>query len=121
MRFLSIYTFDPAGRAGEPDAATIAKMGALISDMTANGTLIDTGGRTPTGVSLRTTSNGASPIAVTDGPFAESKEVVGGYAVLEVRDRAHLLEVAQRFLDCCGGGTCTMYELAEVDDPVCTS
>lgn len=41
------------------------------------------------------------------------------YAVLSVRNRAHLL--AQRFLDCCGGGTCTMYELAEMGDPVCTS
>ncbi|MGB6985203.1 MAG: YciI family protein [Candidatus Aquilonibacter sp.] len=123
MRFLSIYTFDPSQWSGEPDAATIAKMGALISDMTAAGTLIDTGGRTPTGVSLRTTSTGGSPIAVTDGPFAESKEVVGGYAVLDVRDRAHLLEVAQRFLDCSGGGTCTMYQLAEMndDDAPCTS
>ncbi len=119
MRFLSIYTFDPSSGQGEPNAATIEKMVALTNDMTATGTLIDTGGRTPTGVSLRTTSNGG-PIAVTDGPFAESKEIVGGYAVLNVRDRAHLLEVAQRFLDCAGGGTCTMYQLAEVDDPVCT-
>lgn len=119
MRFLSIYTFDPAGRNGEPDAAMMAKMGALINDMTTSGTLIDTGGRTPTGVSLRTKSDGSSPIAVTDGPFAESKEIVGGYAVLNVRDRAHLLEVAQCFLDCAGGGTCTMYELAEMDDAPC--
>lgn len=121
MLFLSIYTFDPTRQgAPAPDAAYIAKMGALVNDMTATGTLINTGGRTPTGVSLRTTSNGGGKIAVTDGPFTESKEVVGGYAVLKVRDRAHLLEVAQRFLDCAGGGTCTMYELAEMDDAPCT-
>ncbi len=121
MLFLSIYTFDPARQpATGPDPATIEKMVALTNDMTATGTLINTGGRTPTGVSLRTTSDGKTPIAVTDGPFTESKEIVGGYAVLQVRDRAHLLEVAQRFLECAGGGTCTMYQLADVDDPVCT-
>lgn len=121
MRFLSIYTFDPSTKSGEPNPEEMAKMGALIGDMTATGTLIDTGGRGPTGLSLRAQSNGNSPIAVTDGPFTESKEIVGGYAVLNVRDRDHLLEVAQRFLDCCGGGTCTMYQLAEMDDPVCNT
>ena len=120
MRFLSIYTFDPSTRSGEPDPADMAKMGQLVNDMMATGTLVDTGGRGPTGVSLRAQGDGKSPIAVTDGPFTESKEVVGGYAVLEVRDRQHLLEVAQRFLECAGGGTCTMYQLATMDDPVCT-
>jgi hypothetical protein len=50
--------------------------------------------------------------AVTDGPFAESKEVVGGYAVLEVKDRAHAVAVTNRFLETLGvNATCDLYEV----------
>ena len=119
MRVISIYTFDPGKRSGEPDAEMITKMGALIGEMMATGVLVDTGGVTPTGASLRAKGDGRSPLTVTDGPFTESKEVLGGYAVLDVRDRQHLLEVTQRFLECAGGGTCTMHELAEMNDPQC--
>jgi hypothetical protein len=113
MRFVSIFTFDPTQRPSEPDTEMMAKMGALIGEMMASGTLIDTGGVTPTGMSLRVQSKGNGSQTVTDGPFAESKEIVGGYAVLSVKDREHLLTVTQRFLDCAGGGTCTIHEIAE--------
>jgi hypothetical protein len=110
MRFLSIFTFDPAQRP-KPDAEIVAKMGALIGEMMAAGILIDTGGVAPTGLSLRIQSKGKGAQTVTDGPFTESKEVIGGYAVLDVNDRQHLLAVTQRFLDCAGGGTCTLHEI----------
>lgn len=116
MQFLSIYTYDPARKSSIPSPEEIEKMQALIGEMKAEGALLDAGGRVPTGVSLRATSNGGA-ISVIDGPFAESKEVVGGYVVLKVRDRAHALEIAQRFLNCAGDGTCTMYELVDMDDP----
>ena len=119
MRFVSIFTFDPTERSGEPDAAAMEKMGALIGEMMASGTLVDTGGVTPTGMSLRVKGDGKAPISVTDGPFAESKEIVGGYAVLNVKDRADLLAVTQRFLECAGGGTCTIHELAEMPQADC--
>jgi hypothetical protein len=115
MRFLSIYTFDPALRPSEPDAEMVCKMGALIGEMMAAGTLIDTGGLTPTGMSLRIQGNGNGALTVTDGPFTESKEVIGGYAVLNVSDRDELLAVTRRFLEYAGGGTCTTHQLAETD------
>jgi hypothetical protein len=118
MRVISIFTVD-AGKAGPPTPEGIAKMTELIKDVSASGVLIDTGGVVPTRTSWRVTGDGSGPIAVTDGPFAESKEVLGGYAVLEVKDRAHLLEVTRRFLECAGGGTCTIHQLAAMDDPIC--
>ncbi|HTX56267.1 MAG TPA: YciI family protein [Candidatus Acidoferrales bacterium] len=113
MRVISIFTREPWG-SQPPDPQMMAKMNALIQELTASGVLVDTGGITPTGVSLRIKSAGSGPLSVTDGPFAESKEIVGGYAVLDVRDRKHLVELTQRFLECAGGGTCTIHELAEM-------
>ena len=118
MRVISIFTIDPS-KAGPPSQENIAKMGALVKEMSESGVLVDTGGVVPAGSSWRVTGDGRNPIAVTDGPFAESKEVLGGYAVLDVKDRAHLLEVTQRFLACAGGGTCTIHQLAEMNDPMC--
>jgi hypothetical protein len=113
MRVISIFTVDRS-KAGSPSQETICNMNELITEMTAAGVLVDTGGVVPTGQSLRVTAYGGAPLAVTDGPFAEAKEVLGGYAVLNVKDRAHLLEVTRRFLECAGGGTCTAHELAEM-------
>jgi len=113
MRVISIYTREPWG-SQPPDPKMIANMQSLIQEMMAAGILIDTGGIAPTGVSLRVRSGGSGPLSVTDGPFTESKEIVGGYALLNVRDRDHLLQVIQRFLDCAGGGTCTVHELEEM-------
>jgi len=113
MRVISIFTHEPWG-SQPPDPKMMANMQSLIEEMMASGVLVDTGGTAPTGVSLRARSDGSGPLSVTDGPFTESKEIVGGYAVLNVRDRAHLLEVTQRFLECAGGGTCTIHQLAEM-------
>lgn len=116
MRFVSIFTFDPAQRPSTPDPEMTQKMGALIGEMMTAGTLVDTGGVTPTGMSLRVQGDGKENPTITDGPFAESKEVVGGYAVLNVKDRNELLAVTRRFLECAGGGTCTIHQIAEMGE-----
>ena len=111
MRFISILTFDRGGRHPHQDPKTPGRMAKLVQQMHAEGTLIDTGGRDNdmTELSIRR-KNGRT--AVTDGPFAESKEVVGGYAVLEVRDRNHAVELTNRFLDTLGAdATCYLHEV----------
>jgi hypothetical protein len=117
MRVISIFTLDPS-KAGPPSPEAICNMNELITEMTAAGVLVDTGGVAPTGNCWRVKGDGRGPIAVTDGPFAEAKEVLGGYAVLDVKDRAHLLEVTRRFLECAGGGTCTIHQLAEMNENI---
>ena len=93
MRFISILTFDPAKTNPHDLPETVERMRSSIETMRREGTLVDTGGRDSDMIEFKVTrTNGRT--AVTDGPFAEAKEVVGGYAVLEAqgsrsRDRAH--------------------------------
>jgi hypothetical protein len=50
---------------------------------------------------------------VTDGPFVETKEVIGGYALLKAADQAEVIELTRRFLGVVGQGTCEIYQLYE--------
>jgi hypothetical protein len=49
---------------------------------------------------------------VTDGPFAEAKEVVGGFAPLEVSGRDEAIALTRRFLDLVGDATCQLHEVS---------
>jgi hypothetical protein len=95
MRFLSLIRLQETGRL--PSEQLMADMGRLIEQMTREGTLVDTAGLRPSaeGVRVRLRQGKLSSV---DGPFAESKEVVGGYAVLEAESMAHALELTRRFL-----------------------
>lgn len=111
MRFISILTF---GRNANPpeDPQSPAKMERLISELHASGTLIDTGGRN-TDMLEFTIARKNGRTTVTDGPFAESKEVVGGYALLEFKDREEAIAVTNRFLDALGAdATCHLHEVS---------
>lgn len=79
-----------------PDAAQAQKMGALIAEMTAAGVLEATGGLASTKRGARIRFDGGKP-RVIDGPFAESKELVAGYAVLELPSKAAAIEWGVRF------------------------
>jgi hypothetical protein len=79
--------------------------------MRAKGALIDTGGRDNEMLELSVArKNGRT--TVTDGPFAESKEVVGGFALLDVKDRADAIAWTNRFLEVLGEGTCYLHEVS---------
>ena len=73
------------------------RMGALFEEVTKAGVMLDTAGLTPTSEGTRVTWSGGK-LTVTDGPFTESKEVVGGYAILQAKDKAEVLEWTKRFL-----------------------
>jgi len=112
MKFISIFTLDPS-TARPPDESMYAAMGALIEELKSTGQMIDTGGVAPTGVSMRVRRSDGK-ITVTDGPFTESKEVVGGFALLNVQSKDEAIACTQRFLDLVGSGTCQLHELAEM-------
>ena len=109
MKFVSIFRFDPT-RATQPDAAKYAEMGRLIGEMRAAGVLVDTGGVMPNGATIRVRRDGAQT-SVTDGPFTETKEVVGGFAVLDVASKDEALDWTRRFLDCAGDGVSELIEV----------
>ena len=112
MKVLSILTLHPASMR-EPSQEDMARMGAFIKEMKAKGVLIDTGGALPGSLEFRVArKNGADTI--TDGPFTESKEIVGGFALFEVSSRDEALAWTRRFLDLMGDATCELHEVSSV-------
>jgi hypothetical protein len=78
--------------------ALMDAMGEFVNEGFKNGYLKDTAGLRPTAESFRVRLNGGR-LKVTDGPFTEAKEVVGGYAILDLPSREKALEVAQQFME----------------------
>ena len=110
MRFLCMYR---ARETNEPPTpGHIAEMGQLIEEMTAAGTLVATGGCLPSLLGARIRRDGGS-YTVTDGPFAEAKEVVGGFAILEAKSKEHAIELNKRFLAVAGDGEVELRQLHE--------
>jgi hypothetical protein len=97
-RYLSLIRIDENDApAGGPSAELMERMGELIEEMTKAGVLLDTAGLTPAAQGTRVHYEGGQ-ISVTDGPFTETKEVIGGYALLQAKDKAEALEWTKRFL-----------------------
>jgi hypothetical protein len=95
MRFLSVVK--SAENQGPPPLALLAAMAKLTEASIKEGSVIQTGGLSPSATGVRVRVSGGK-LTVTDGPFTEAKEVVGGYAVLEASSRAEAVEAARIFL-----------------------
>ena len=96
MRFLSMIRVNE--RSGQkPSEKLMADMGKLIEEMTRNGVLISTAGLRPTAEGFRVRLSGGK-MRVTDGPFTEAKEVIGGFAMIEAKSKAEAIELTKRFL-----------------------
>jgi hypothetical protein len=107
MRYLCLYK---SVETGPPTQAEIETMGALIQEWTAAGTLLAAEGCLPSARGMRVRqSNGT--VTVTDGPFTESKEVVGGFAIIEARSKEHAIELTKSFLKVAGDGETEVREL----------
>jgi hypothetical protein len=97
LRFLSMHKMDErAETEAPPDPKLMAKMGALIDEMTKAGVLQATGGLAGTKKGARIRFEGGKH-TVVDGPFAESKEFVAGYAILDLPSKAAAIDWAVRF------------------------
>jgi hypothetical protein len=81
-----------------PPAALMEAMGPYMQKMIDNGSLISTAGLKGTAEGVLLTAR-AGRIAVLDGPFSESKEVIGGYAVMEAPSKAAAIEMATDFIN----------------------
>lgn len=97
-RFMALIHIDEKNAPAEgPSPELMERMGELLEEMTKAGVLLDTAGLAPTSQATSVTwSNGK--LAVTDGPFTESKEVIGGYTILQAKDKAEAIEWTKRFL-----------------------
>ena len=73
-------------------------MGKFVQESFKSGVLKDTGGLKPTSEGFRVRSS-KNKLTVTDGPFTEAREVIGGYAMCEVSSREEALKVARDFME----------------------
>ena len=98
MKYLTFNRHSESYRESGPPAALMEAMGKFVERSFKDGTLVDTGGLLPSkdGVRLRLAKG---KITVTDGPFTESKEVIGGWAILKADTRAEALRVATEFME----------------------
>jgi hypothetical protein len=114
MRYLAIYrSAQPEGT--PPTVETMTKMGGLIEEMTKAGILLSTEGCLPSAFGVRVRKSGGR-ITVTDGPFAESKEIVGGFALFQVSSKEEAIEWTRRFLEIAGDGESEIRQLASPGD-----
>jgi len=115
MRFLSmIRVNENTGQV--PSEQLMHDMGKLIEDMTREGTLIRTAGLRPTreGKRMRLRKGNLSTV---DGPFTESKEVIGGFAILEAGSMQEAIELTRRFLKIHGDAWEIECEVRQIDGP----
>src|ERR1700730_10427964 len=110
MKFLSIYK--SVERNTPPSQEEMAKMGKLVEEGMEAGWLLATEGCLPTGLGARVRkANGK--VTVTDGPFTEAKEVVGGFAILRANSKAEAIHLAKDFLQAVGDGECELRQIYE--------
>ncbi|HEX4998219.1 MAG TPA: YciI family protein [Terriglobia bacterium] len=82
----------------EVPQSLFAAMGEFVGEQMKNGTIIDTAGLQPTAKGKRVRLSGGK-LSVLDGPFVETREVVGGYALVEAKSDEEALALATRFMD----------------------
>jgi hypothetical protein len=119
MRFMILVKATPSSEAGKlPDEALMATMADYHEQLVKAGVLLDGSGLQPTSKGWRVRYTGDRR-SVIDGPFAESKELVAGYTIIQVRSREEALEWTRRFPNPAGGGLDAEIEvrqLFEMDD-----
>jgi hypothetical protein len=98
MRYLMMIKHPETYRNQEIPKALMDAMGVLVNEGFQSGKLKDTGGLKATEHAHRVRLSGGK-LTVTDGPFTEAKEVVGGYAIFELDSDEEALESARRFME----------------------
>jgi hypothetical protein len=110
MRFLSIYKTKESGLPPSPEH--IAAMGKLIEEGMKSGWLVATEGCLPSVLGARIRKADGT-VTVTDGPFTESKEIVGGFAILQAKSKEHAVQLVENFLKVAGDGECELRQIFE--------
>ena len=112
MKFLSMYK--SVERNTPPTAEEMAAMGKLIEEGMKAGWLLATEGCLPSALGARVRRSGGN-VTVTDGPFTEAKEVVGGFAILKADSKEEAIQLATDFLKVVGEGECELRPIYEHD------
>ena len=110
MRFLTYTLADPSVPLPEPTPELYTQMDAFIGEATTAGVLVATGGVAPFAEATKV-RYADGDFTVIDGPYTEAKELIGGWALMECRDKAEAIEWARRFIDIAGDGETRVREV----------
>ena len=98
MRYMMFIKHTEDYRQADVPASLYEDMGKFIEETTKSGNFISGAGLQPSSAGARVRLSGGK-ISVTDGPFVESKEIVGGYAIIDAKSREEALDIARRFME----------------------
>lgn len=110
MKFFGYTLGDPDTPVGPASPAEYERMSAFVEEATKAGVLLATGGLAPLEQAVKVKYSG-SEFTILDGPFAEAKELVGGWALMECRDQDEAVEWTKRFLTIAGPGESTIRQV----------
>ena len=115
-RFLTIVHHDEQNLpTDDPSPDLQQQMGELFEEISKAGVLLDMAELTTTPEATRIAGAGGK-VTFTDGPFSESKEVVGGYTLVQTKDKAEAVEWARRFIEIQSQVSPCTAEIREVKD-----
>jgi hypothetical protein len=97
MRYMMMIKMDESMPAGPPPPSLFAAIGELGEQARKDGALLDEGGLLPSAAGALVRLSGGQ-VSVIDGPFTEAKELIGGFAVYQVRTKDDAIEAARRFM-----------------------
>jgi hypothetical protein len=99
MRFMSMVKSSENYRLAPPPQSLMEAMDQLGQEMTKAGVMVDMGGLLPSSMGGYRVRLSNGKLTVTDGPFAEAKEVIGGYAVFDVKTKEEAMDLTMRFME----------------------
>jgi hypothetical protein len=111
MKFVSVYKTKETGL--PPTQEEMATMGKLIEEGMKAGWLLAVEGCMPSATGARVRKADGKTV-VTDGPFVETKELIGGMAILQANSKEHAIELTKYFLGHAADGECELRQLHEV-------
>jgi hypothetical protein len=98
MRYMMFIKHTEDYRNVEVPASLYEEMGRFIEETTKSGNFVSGAGLQPTSAGTRVRLKGGA-ITVIDGPFTESKEIVGGYAIIDAKTHDEALDLCRRFME----------------------
>jgi hypothetical protein len=115
MRFLSVFKSAETNTA--PSVEHMAAMGKLIEESMRSGELVSTEGCLPSAFGARVRMTDGK-VTVTDGPFTEAKELIGGFAIIEADSKEAAIAIARKVLDVAGNGECEVRQICPPPDGI---
>lgn len=109
MRFL--MTTIPSESDTPPSPQMMAEMGQFVEEQTKAGVLVTTGGLLPLSRGGARVRSKGGKFSVVDGPFTEAKELIAGFAIIEVKSREEAIEASRRFFKVAGDGEGEIHQI----------